>query len=258
MTIIKILLMIILFTMYWSGSYDDADHHQTRILIIIIQWRRPWSAGPNDDHHQSFHDHSITHWSSSQSDADNSSYIISRTREDMLDPDDHPSMLIIIQDPLDPGRRGAAEGAAANTGNLLQKILIVAISLVIIIIIVDHHSYPIVVAKTRNHHHHCCIIIIHTSALFQRHGGEILNWEFEGNLFIEPVQRFLIVNIFNVWLTVSFSQFWMFLVCIGPKNVHQGSLKKMSSLEINYECWNYEFQNHHRTMMVGGSQCNDD
>ena len=45
-------------------------------------------------------------------------------------------MLIIIQDPLDPGRRGAAEGAAANTGNLLQKILIVAVSLVVIIIIV--------------------------------------------------------------------------------------------------------------------------
>ena len=182
--------MIILFTMYWLGSYDDADHHQTGILIIIIQWRWPWSPGPNDVHRQSFHDHSITHWSSSQSDADNSSYIISRTREDMLDPDDHPSMLIIIQDPLDPGRRGAAEGAAANTGNLLQKILIVAISLVIIIIIVDHHSYPIVVAKTRNHHHHCCIIIIHTSALFQRHEGEILNWGFEANLFIEPVQRF--------------------------------------------------------------------
>ena len=54
----------------------------------------------------------------------------------MLDLDDHPSMLIIIQDPLDPGRWGAAEGAAANTGNLLQKILIVVVSLVIIIIIV--------------------------------------------------------------------------------------------------------------------------
>ena len=71
MTITKNLLMVILFTMYWSWCYDDADHHQTGILIIIIQGRWPWSAAPYDDHRQSFDDHSITRWSSSQSDADN-------------------------------------------------------------------------------------------------------------------------------------------------------------------------------------------
>ena len=209
MTITKNLLMVILFTMYWSWCYDDADHHQTGILIIIIQGRWPWSAAPYDDHRQSFDDHSITRWSSSQSDADNHPTSSAGPGKICL------TLMIILVCWSSSKIRLTLGGGARQRVRLrtpeisckkssLSSFLSWSSSL---LLLHDHHSYPILVAKTRNHHHRCSIIIIHTSTLFQWHepnivcgefyliGGENSNWGFEENIFIEPVQRFLIVNI---------------------------------------------------------------
>ena len=199
-------------------------------------------------------------------------------------------MLIIIQDPLDPGRRGAAKGAAANTGNLLQKILIVAVSLVIIIIIVvawssfiphtcckdtksssslfnNHHSYLNIVSMTRTEHRLWRILFDRWRKFklriwgkyFHRTCAALLNCQyfvFSWCFWSTVDQRTFIKAHWKKCPTWMFfvlflvSKSRFFLICMFWASVSSNS-NKLWMLKLR-------ILNHHRTMMTRGSQCNDD